>query len=306
LDADNDKEKVIQNTIEAYINLYKAKSSVNIVQENLAEEQQRVKDFSNLEKNGLLARNDLLKAELQASNVELALLDAENNSKLANVNMNILLGLPDETELLPDSMMIDQRFSLKTLDEYAQAAYTERKDIASLELRKKASETDVKASRGEYFPSIALTGGYVAADIPKVLTVTNAVTLGAGVSYNIGSLWKTKSKIQRAEASAKQVAIGASILNDQIRLQVNEAYLSFLSSEKKIDVYTKAVDQATENYRIVLNKYNNSLATTTDLLDADVARLQARVNFVLAKADAVVAYNRLLQVSGLLDENIKQ
>jgi outer membrane protein len=305
LDADNDKQEVIQNTVEAYINLYKAKSSVNLVQENLAEAQQRVKDFSNLEKNGLLARNDLLKAQLQASNVELALLDAENNWQLANINMNLLLGLPDKTQLAPDSIVIDQPFSLKTLDEYVQAAYTQRKDMASLGLRKKAAETSVKATRGELYPSIALTGGYIAADIPKVLTVTNAVTLGAGVSYNIGSLWKTKSKVQQAEARAKQTAIAESLLNDNVRLEVNQAYLNFLSSQKKIDVYAKAVEQATENYKIILNKYNNSLATTTDLLDADVARLQARMNFIFSKADAVVAYNKLLQSTGLLEENVK-
>jgi len=305
LDADNDRQEVIQNTVEAYINLYKAKSSVNLVRENLGEAQQRVKDFSNLEKNGLLARNDLLKAQLQASNVELALLDAENNWQLANINMNLLLGLPDKTQLTPDSIVIDQQFSLKTLDEYVQTAYAQRKDVASLGLRKKAAETSVKASRGELYPSIALTGGYIAADIPKVLTVTNAVTLGAGVSYNIGSLWKTKSKVQQAEARAKQTAIAESVLSDNVRLEVSQAYLNFLSYQKKIDVYTKAMEQATENYKIILNKYNNSLATTTDLLDADVARLQARMNFVFSQADAVVAYNKLLQSTGLLEGSLK-
>ncbi len=305
LDADNDRQEVIQNTVEAYINLYKAKSSVNLVRENLGEAQQRVKDFSNLEKNGLLARNDLLKAQLQASNVELALLDAENNWQLANINMNLLLGLPDKTQLTPDSIVIDQPFSLKTLDEYVQTAYAQRKDVASLGLRKKAAETSVKASRGELYPSIALTGGYIAADIPKVLTVTNAVTLGAGVSYNIGSLWKTKSKVQQAEARAKQTAIAESVLSDNVRLEVSQAYLNFLSYQKKIDVYTKAMEQATENYKIILNKYNNSLATTTDLLDADVARLQARMNFVFSQADAVVAYNKLLQSTGLLEGSLK-
>ena len=305
LDADNDRQEVIQNTVEAYINLYKAKSSVNLVRENLGEAQQRVKDFSNLEKNGLLARNDLLKAQLQASNVELALLDAENNWQLANINMNLLLGLPDKTQLTPDSIVIDQPFSLKTLDEYVQTAYAQRKDVASLGLRKKAAETSVKATRGDLYPSIALTGGYIAADIPKVLTVTNAVTLGAGVSYNIGSLWKTKSKVQQAEARAKQTAIAESVLSDNVRLEVSQAYLNFLSYQKKIDVYTKAMEQATENYKIILNKYNNSLATTTDLLDADVARLQARMNFVFSQADAVVAYNKLLQSTGLLEGSLK-
>jgi outer membrane protein TolC len=65
------------------------------------------------------------------------------------------------------------------------------------------------------------------------------------------------------------------------------------------------MEQATENYKIVLNKYNNSLATATDLLDADVARLQARMSFVFSQADTVVAYNKLLQSTGLSEGSLK-
>jgi len=306
LDADNNKEEVIQNTIEAFVNLYKAKSSVSLVQENLAEAQQRVKDFSNLEKNGLLPRNDLLSAQLQASNFELGLLDAENNWRLANVSVNILLGLPENLELVPDSSMIDQNFSVKTLDDYLQTAYTDRKDLAALDLRKKASESAIRSAKGEYYPSLAVSGGYIAADIPEVITITNALNIGVGVSYNIGSLWKTKAKVQQAEARAKQAAIGESQLNDDIRLDVNHAYLNFLSSQKKIEVYEKAVEQAIENYRIVKNKHDNNLETTTDLLDANTKQLLERMNLIFVKADAVVAYNKLLQAAGLLQENTKQ
>jgi outer membrane protein TolC len=69
---------------------------------------------------------------------------------------------------------------------------------------------------------------------------------------------------------------------------------------KKIDVYETAVEQATENFRIINNKYNNSLATTTELLEADVAQLQSKMNYAFAKSDAVVAYKQLLQSAGLL------
>ena len=306
LDANNNKEEVIQNTIEAFVNLYKARASVSLVQENLAEAQQRVKDFTNLEKNGLLARNDLLSAQLQASNFELGLLDAENNWKLANVSMNILLGLPENLELVPDSSMVDQNFSVKALDDYLQTAYTNRTDLAAMDMRKKASESSIKSAKGEYYPSLAVTGGYIAADIPEVISITNALNIGVGVSYNIGSLWKTKAKVQQAEARVKQAEIGESQLNDNIRLDVNHAYLNFLSSRKKIEVYEKAVEQAVENYRIVKNKYDNSLETTTDLLDANTKQLLERMNFIFAKADAVVAYNKLLQAAGLLAENTKQ
>lgn len=305
LDADNEKEEVIGNTIEAYINLYKAKAFVSLVKQNLVEAQDRVKHFTNLEKNGLLARNDLLKAELQSSNVELSLLDAENNWQLANISMDLLLGLPETIELLPDSTLFDQNINPKSLEDYVQLAYTNRKDAAALGYRKKAAESGVKATKGEYYPGLSLTGGYIAADIPKVLSITNTMNAGVGVSYNIGSLWKTKAKVQQKEAQVKQLSINESVLSDNIRLEVSKAYLDWLSQKKKIEVYAKAQEQANENYRIVKNKYDNNLATTTELLDADVAGLQSRLNYVFSKADAIVVYNKLLKAAGLIDQQKK-
>jgi outer membrane protein TolC len=87
---------------------------------------------------------------------------------------------------------------------------------------------------------------------------------------------------------------------------VNKSYLTLLSYRKKIEVYSSAVTQAEENYRIVKNKFDNSLATTTDLLEADVAQLQARLSYTLARADAFVSYNKLLQVTGMLSTDLKK
>lgn len=301
LDADNDREGVLLNIINACINLYKAHTAIDLVKENLAQSQQRVKDLSNLEKNGLLARNDLLKAELQSSNIELSLLDAESNYKLACVNMNILIGLPEQTILIPDKSGLALPGSIKTLDEYEQDAMQNRKDISAFSFRKKSADVAVKTARAEKYPSLTLTGGYIAADIPKFLSVYNAVNIGVGVKYNIASLWKNKSKVQQAEAKTKQVSLAGEMLADNIHLQVNQAYQSYLVSVKKIQVYEKAVTQASENYRITKNKFDNSLATTTELLDADVALLQSKLSVTNAKADSFLAYNKLLQTTGTLN-----
>jgi len=91
LTADNNRQQVVVNTINAFANLYKSKKAVDLVKDNLAQSQQRVNDFTNLEKNGIVARNDLLKVELESSNIELSLLDAESNFKLASVNMDLML-----------------------------------------------------------------------------------------------------------------------------------------------------------------------------------------------------------------------
>jgi len=301
LDADNDRQGVILNTIAAYINLYKANAAAKLVEENLIQSRQRDTDFTNLEKNGLLARNDLLKAQLETSNFELSLLDAQNNIKLATVNMNLMLGLPEATQLTLDSGSIHQPAELKTIEEYEQLALQNRNDVKALQYRQKAADAGIKVARGDYYPSIALTGGYLAADIPKLLTITNAFNVGVGVKYSLSSLWKTGSKVQQAKAREQQVIANEAILNDEILLSVNKAYQDYLSGLKKIEVYTKALEQATENYRISKNKYNNSLLTLTDLLDADVAQLQAKLNLTFAKADIELAYQTLLQHAGMLN-----
>ena len=303
LDGEDNKQTVIFNTIDAFSELYKANAIVSIVKENLEQSHQRVKDLSSLEKNGLLARNDLLKAELQSSNIELSLLDAENNYKIASVNMALMIGLPEQTLLMADTNSIQQSLQIKTLDDYETMAMVERKDLNAIELRKKVAALAIKIVNANYYPGIALTAGYVAANIPGFLSITNAINLGVGVKYEVSSLWKTKAKIAQTQARVAQITASQQMLSNNIRLQINRAYQYYLLSNKKIQVYQKAVEQAMENYRITKNKYNNTLATTTDLLDADVAQLQTKLNLTNAIADALVAYNKLLLTAGNLTNN---
>lgn len=299
LDADNDKEGVILNTLNAYTNLYKAGVTIKVVKESLASSRQRDSNFSRLEQNGLLARNDLLKTELQTSNIELTLLDAENNYKLANINMNLMLGLPENTELVIDTTSFQQLYPIKNIEEYEMLALQNRKDVQAISIRKKAAGIAIKSAATEGSPTIALTGGYIAADVPHFVTITNAVNIGVGVQYNLAGLWKTNTKLQQAKAKEQEIQANEEQLNDAIRLQVNQDYQNYLLSQKRIEVYQKALQQATENFRITKNKYDNSLVTVTELLDADVALLQAKLNVSLSKADAVQGYNRLLHTSGI-------
>ncbi|PUZ19774.1 Outer membrane protein TolC [Chitinophaga costaii] len=300
LDAESNRDAVIQNTVNAYSNLYKSTRSVELVQQNLDQSRQRDRDFSNMEKNGLLARNDLLKSELQTSNVELTLLDAQRNRKMANVNMDLMLGLPEDTQLEVDSTGLDSLPDAKSVVEWEQAAAQNRKDVAALAARAKAANSAIGIAKADYLPTVALSGGYVAINIPHLAEVTNALNIGVGVSYNVATFWKTGAKVDKAKAQARQVEANQQALDDQMRLQINQAYEDYLLARKQIDVYNVAVEQANENYKITKNKHDNNLVTTTDLLDANVAQLQAVLNFAFSKADAAVAYKKLLQASGTL------
>ncbi len=177
--------------------------------------------------------------------------------------------------------------------------------MLALRFRKKAATSGIAAAKAEYYPSVALTGGYVAADIPHLLGIYNAVTVGVGLKYNIGSWWKTKAKVDQAKARESEITANEPQLDDAVRLKINQDYENFLLSQKKTEVYKKAVTQATENYRITKNKYDNSLVNTTDLLDANVSLLQSKINLAVAKADVLLAYNKLLATSGLLSSESK-
>lgn len=303
LDGENNKEAAILNTINAYINLFKASATVKVVEENLAQSKQRDSVFSRLEQNGLLARNDLLKAQLQTSTISLSLLDAQNNLKTANINMCLLLGVDEGTIIKTDPATFSREIILNTIEDYQQQALQNRKDLQAISFRKKAASTAMSLAKAEMYPSIALTGGYVAADIPRLITITNAVNVGIGIQYSLSSLWKTRSKIKEAKAHNIEIEENEAQLYDAIKIAIIRDYENVLLSRKKTEVYDKALSQAQENFRITKNKYENSLVNTTELLDANVLLLQAEINLAGAKADELSAYSALLETTGTLTGN---
>ncbi|GAB3350315.1 TolC family protein [Arachidicoccus ginsenosidivorans] len=304
LDAENDKEEVVQNIISAYYNLYKADAQLRLVNENLKTAVQRVKDFSNLEANGIIARNDLMKAELQQSDMELAVLDAENNRKITNFNFNLLLGLEDSTQIIIDTNAVGTPAQVEGLADLVTMARSNRFDYLATVQRSQAALYNTKAIQGNKYPTVALTGGYMAADIPKALSAYNIVNVGVGVSYDLGALYKNKAKERAAKTQEKILDIRRQKLDDDIQTEIFQAYNNYTHQLKKLDVLQKAIEQAAENYRITKNKYDNALATATELFDADVAQLQARINFANAKADAAVAYNKIYETVGVLNKRV--
>ncbi len=300
LSTENDKIAIAYNVAQAYNNLFKANQSIKVLEENLTASQKRDETFLKLENNGVIARNDRLKANLQTSNIELQLLEAKNNYNIANINMDLLLGIPETTEIEVDQNYIDEGSDIKPVDFYVNEAKDNRKDLQALGKQREAAALGTKAAKAENLPSIAFTGGYVAADIPKFLTIYNAVNVGIGVSYNLSNIWKENSSYKQSQAREKQLSASNELLNDNIKLDVNREYQNTDYSKKRITVFEKSAEQANENYRITKNKYDNGLATMTELLDADAAQIAANVGVINAKADAALAYRKLLQTTGTL------
>jgi len=290
------KEEIGLEVVEMFANLYKAQQMATLIADNMKTALQRVKDFTAMEQNGLIARNDLLKAQLQQSNIELSLENANKNIAIANYKLITLLKLPENTEVVIDIEAVKRDMASNQNNN----SLGERNDLKSLEFKKMAAESGIKIAKGNYYPSLSLTGGYIAFDLNNVLTVTNAMNFGVGFAYDLSSIFKNSKQVKLAENKAKETALALDYRNEQVKEEVFQANENYKLSIKQSLVYDKALVQATENYRIVKDKYDNSLSTTNDLLDADYEQLQAKINQALSKADVAQKYYELQFASGKL------
>jgi outer membrane protein TolC len=299
--ASKTKEDVAMRVINYYANLYKTQRTIELLKENQKSAQQRVTDFTALEKNGIIPRNDLLKTQLRVSKIQLSLDEALNNEKIINYYLVTLLKLPTETRLaVTESDLIN--FSNNSVPTDEQPAFQNRKDLEALQFQEKATQNNIKIAKGDYYPSIALTGGYAALNLNNVVTLENAMFIGIGVSYDVSGIIKNGTQVKIAESKALEVKNSEELLKDNIRVQVQQAITNYDLAIKQKTVYNEAVEQAAENYRIVKDKYDNGLSDTNDLLEADVEQLKSKISETIAKVDVIQKYYELLSATGQLSQ----
>jgi outer membrane protein TolC len=299
--ASKTKEDVAMRVINYYANLYKAQRTVELLKENQKSAQQRVTDFTALEKNGIIPRNDLLKSELQVSKIQLSLDEALNNETIINYYLVTLLKLPTGTKLMvQENDLIN--FPKNAIPTDEQPAFDNRKDLEALQYQEKATQNNVAMAKGDYYPNVALVGGYAALNLNNIITLENAMFFGVGLSYDISGILKNGTHVKIAESKALEVKNSEELLKDNIRIQVQQAITNYDLAIKQDIVYNQAVEQATENYRIVKDKYENGLSDTNDLLEADVEQLKSKISETIAKVDVIQKYYELLSATGQLSQ----
>ena len=300
--ASQTKEEVAMKVVNHYADLYKAQKTLELLKENQKRAQQRATDFSDLEKNGIIPRNDLLKSQLQVSKIQLSIDEAAKNLNIVNFYLVTLLKLPAGTKVeIKESDFAN--FQMDNIPPNDEPALQNRKDLEAVRFQGKASQANIKIAKSGYYPSIAIIGGYTALDLKNVIIVQNAMNIGVGVSYDLSAILKNGTMVKIAESKAIEVQNSEAMLTDYIKLEVQNAIEDYELALKQNDVYAQAVEQSSENYRIIKDKYDNGLSDTNDLLEADVEQLGSKINKALAKANIIQKYYELLSVTGQLSQS---
>lgn len=306
LDANNDKDEITYDIINSYYALYKVLQSKKVVEQNLATIDQQIKQSQRFFDQGLVTKNDVLRFQLQRANVELNGIDLEANRKIVNYNLDILLGLPESTQLTVTDVAEGDRI-IGPLSSYIDTALANRNELRSLDLRTKVAETSIKNVKANTLPTLAASGSAYYVDvsanpIPQSGTYITPISLGLSLSWNFGSLWTNKNKVAQANLQREEVLINKDITLDNVKREVNQNYQNYMMAVNKIKLLQTSIAQATENNKILLSKYQSNIASATDRADAETLLYQAEINLELAKADAGLAYYTLLKSTGKLNK----
>ena len=302
LDADKNKEDINYAIIQTYFSLLRLTQSKKVVAQNQEAIAGQLKQAQRFFEQGIVTKNDVLRFQLQQANVSLTDMEIENNRKIVNYNLNILLGLPDDTVI----EIAESELPLKpadTFNSYLAQALNNRAELQQLDLQNKVADYNIKTIKANTKPTIGVgtnlyyinpSGGFIPGSDQFILPIT----VGANISWNIASLWNNKNKVAEAKIQQQEIGLQKDVVSDNIKTELNRNYRNYLLSVQKIKVLETSIAQATENDRLLESKYRNNIASATDRIDAETLLYQAKINLELAKADAKLAYYTLLKSTG--------
>jgi len=304
LDIEKNRQEITYSIINGYFNLYRVVQSQKVVEQNLDVIERQIKQSQRFFEQGLITQNEVLRFQLQKSNIQLTALDLENNRKIVNYNLDLLLGLPETATIqIPELPVITPLSS--DLVHYVDTALADRKELKQIGLRTQVAEYNIKSVKANVLPSLGVGANmYYINPSGKFIPSSNQflapVSLAATLSWNIGSLWSNKNKVAEANIQKEETLISKGILEDQVKSEVNNDFQNYLRAVQRIGILQTSIAQARENDRILESKYENNIASVTDRIDATTQLFQSEINLELAKADAMLAYYTLLKSSGNL------
>ena len=255
-------------------------------------------------KAGMIPKNDLLHAEVELANGQQTLIKAQNAVELTKARFNTVLKRKIFMPVQIADVLRYQPFE-KQLDECYEVSLKNRPEMKIVTLKAAQAGKLVRAAQSEYMPTLSLVGNYTRfGDNPSVSgsdfkDAENWYIMGVA-SWNFWEWGKTKYRVDASRARENQALDAVKELNDQIALEIKNAYLILQEAQKQIAVSEKVIEQAQENFRISEERYKERVATSTEVLDAQTLLTKAKAEYTNALGDFNISYAKLQRAMGII------
>jgi outer membrane protein TolC len=277
-----------------YWALVTAMETVRVVQEGLVRADAHLRDVRSRFENGLVPPNEVLSVEAQRAREEMELIDARNRHQSIAEDLRRLTGIVGD--VLPVEPLAASVAG-------SPADAPRRPEVAVLTSRIDAAEERLAAIAANLRPSLSVIGTADYAN-PNPRRFPLEALWRTSWEVGISGTWRLfdggRTAADRAQASSTVRALRArhADVTAAIDTEVRQRRLDIESARAALRAAASAVDSASEARRVVNQRFTVGVATSTELLDAHVALLEAELNRTRALANIRLAEARLDRALG--------
>jgi outer membrane protein len=290
-------------TTRAFWALVTATESVSVVEESVKRIEAQLGDVRARFDAGFLPPNDVLTVESRVSSQRTLLIQAKNQRDGSRAELARLMGVPVDASFEVNAALADTNLTTQAQPDQTRPNLERRADREALALRVEAAEARIDAARADAKPSIAFLAGYDYArpntrHFPREDTWQDSWDLGVNVTFTLWNGGRTAAQVAEARFLADASRERLAEIDTQITLEVRQRQLDLGSARSQVETASAAVVSATEARRVVAERFGAGVATSTDLLDAQVDQLQAELERTGALANVKLAEARLARALG--------
>jgi outer membrane protein TolC len=302
-------EKLVRQTVifeakKIFFSLLKAQKLVAVAQEAVKQIEAHKEVANNFYQVGMTPLNELLKAEVELANARQDLIVAQNNLEIAESNFNNLLRRPINKPVKVQDILKYSPFE-NSIDYCIDTAVETRLEITIADLEVEILEKELKIAQKNYFPELSLQGNYYQTGTDwdakggiGVFGDSSSWDIRAIASWDFWEWGRSFHDVKEKTSRLAQARYRQENIQDNIRLEVKQAYLKTKESEKNIITVNKAIEQAKENLRINQERYKEQMSTSTDVLDAQTLLTRTMTNYYNALYDFKISKAALHRAMG--------
>lgn len=288
-----------------YLDLYKLYNQIQVLEKNLELTRQVITNMRARREQGTVLQNDITRYELQEETLKLQLAKVNDACKIINHRLVTTLHLPENTEIQPDTTLLEEQIRTLSEKEWQSLAEQSNIDLQQTQVSIRINEQKVKLERSERLPKIALVAaehldGPITIEVPVLDNNFNYWYIGIGIKYNFSALFKNNHKLKQAKLNVKRAQETHLLMQEQIENSVQASFVDFLTAFTDLRTQKKSVELADQNYDVTSNRYQNDLALLTDMLDASNTKLSADLSLVNARINVIYHYYKMKYVTHTL------
>ena len=286
-------------TTRAFWALVTATESVTVVEQSVKRIEAQLRDVKAQFDAGFLPPNDVLTVESRVASQTTLLIQARNTRDAARAELARLMGVPLDAAFEADAALDEAAIHQGV----APSGAAVRPEHEALRRRVDAADARIDAAAAEHKPTLAVIAGYdYARPNPRIFPRRDAWEDSWDVGVNVTlTLWnggRTAAQIAEARFEADAARERLAELDSQIALEIRQRQLDVESSRAQVATAAAAVRAAAEARRVVAERFAVGVATSTELLDAQVDQLQAELERTRALAHVRLAEARLARALG--------